>query len=184
MQGTAFTIARDREKPAIGGSAIEAKWNLIRSRRNERFEAILHAVDRLIAWSKSECHAFPRRIFGVAPIRSLAPVQQCDGLPDVSELEINLGAKDEGEYLECDDDDDDAYDIACSFAPKTSDAKRLKTNNDNPIADLGDSDFVSKTSDVYEAALSLAEAIEMMAREAGDDTVVEKVCFERQGVKH
>ena len=53
LQGTAFTIARDRKEPAIGGAAIEAKWNLIRSKRNERFEATLHAVDRLIAWSKS-----------------------------------------------------------------------------------------------------------------------------------
>ena len=128
--GHRFYNSTGQEKPAIGGSAIEAMWNLIRSRRNERFEATLHAVDRLIAWSKSERHDFLHRIFGVAPIRSLAPVQQCDGLPDASELEINLAAKDEGEALECDDDDDDAYDIACSFAPNTSDAKRLKTNND------------------------------------------------------
>ena len=161
LQDNAFTIDRHRKaEPAIGGSAIEAKWNYTAAKRNERFEATLYALDRLIAWSKSERHEFLHKIFGIAPVRSLGPVQQFDGLPDVAELDINLEAKDEGEDLECaDDEHDGGSDIVCSFAPK-----RVKGKDDdlpaNPVANLADSDFVSKASDIYQAALSLADSIE------------------------
>ena len=129
LQDNAFTIDRHRKaEPAIGGSAMDAKWNYTAAKRNERFEATLYALDRLIAWSKSERHAFLHKIFGVAPVRSLGPVQQFDGLPEVAELEINLEAKEEGEDLECIDDEDyGASDIVCSFAPNAAEKRMKKT---------------------------------------------------------
>ena len=59
-------LARARGTPAPA-LANGRRQEVIASQRNERFHRVFVAIDRLIAWIKTERHEFMTRLLGVAP---------------------------------------------------------------------------------------------------------------------
>ena len=78
--------------PATGGSRGPPldKWKRGALRRQERFQHVAHALERLLHWTRSERHQFMVRTMGVAPPRSkrVAPSVDTD-LPSVEDAEVS-----------------------------------------------------------------------------------------------
>ena len=66
--------------PAIGGSRGPPvdKWRRGALQRQERFQHVMHALERFLHWAKSERHAFMVRTMGVAPPMSKRVAQSFD----------------------------------------------------------------------------------------------------------
>ena len=85
-------------EPAVGGNLAMGrstgppldKWKRGDLQRQERFQHVMHALERLLHWAKSERHQFMVRTMGVAPPRSkhVAPSLYTD-LPSVEDAEVS-----------------------------------------------------------------------------------------------
>mgnify|MGYP000320551745 CR=1 FL=1 len=73
---------QDTAYSSMQQEARTSQWRLSPPRRNrtaqlpatnKRFKEALHALDRLIVWSKCELNDLLERMLGVVPISSLAP---------------------------------------------------------------------------------------------------------------
>ena len=55
------------QEPLAKGAPALANGRSVTAQRNERFHNVFVAIDRLIAWIKTERHEFMTRLLGVAP---------------------------------------------------------------------------------------------------------------------
>ena len=77
---------------AIGGSRGPPldKWRRGALQRQERFQDVMHALERLFHWARAERRAFMVKTMGVAPPSSKRVARSLDrDLPDVSHAEVS-----------------------------------------------------------------------------------------------
>ena len=184
----AFEFQPDLQ-PVIDGplgsrvSYLQAKWNRTAEVRNSRFQSSLRALDRLIAWAKAERHAFMERLLGVAPARSISPLAQAGELPHVDEISQKLDNLDDEVDSDGCDEDVMADHPRCSFAPNKKVTSDNVQTDGFAVADLETNVFVND-SDVYEAAVALADSLERLGKHENEHVVEDLYKLLAKDVEH
>ena len=100
-------MARARVTPAP--ALANSRWHeLNAAQRNERSHSVFVAIDRLIAWIKTERHEFMTRLLGVAPPPRKKKKAQSPGLTHVPEVVPPREATGQEEAQEKEDTEEEA----------------------------------------------------------------------------
>lgn len=152
-------------QPLAASKTIDGKRALVAAARDERFDLVLQAIDRLIKWTLAERKEFAHRVLQLQVPRARAPVSQGDGLPevlDMFDIEENKTQPAERKLDSASGDvEDSAPSPTCSFKPRKKMPKGAFSEKAT-FVDMFVEEFAADEKTVQDAAVDLAAACQNM----------------------
>ena len=154
-------------QPLAASKTVAGRRAFVAAARDERFDLVTQAIDRLIKWTLTERQEFAHRMLQLQVPRARAPVAQGDGLPEVAALDMFDVKNNETQLAETKpvsasgDVENDAPVPTCAFMPRKK-MPKTATCDKQTFVDMFVEEFAADEKIIQDAAVDLAKACENM----------------------